>query len=203
MKHLILSLVLSLSSIGAWAFSLRPGDVLLQPLDCWSCTLIESEEETIYSHMGVVVSVGPVFVAESLGKVRALPLEEFNSRTEKGQRLAVLRLKDPGYVQLLNDRPEAFLDLFQESFLGKKYDHDFLWDNVDETGEELLYCSEFVAKFFRSFFGDIKTPIKRMHFSRNPEVWERYFRGKVPVGKWGNSPGDFERSPLFEKVGEI
>jgi hypothetical protein len=204
MKTLTLIFFISLFAHGAFATAqLRVGDILLQPLDCRTCSLIEAEEDTIYSHMGMVISVGPLLIAEALGRVRALPFEVFNERTQKGQKLRHLRLKDPEQLRVLSRGVVNFQQLFAERFEGRRYDHEFLWDNIDSDGNEALYCSEFVAKMLTAFLGDIGTPIKRMHFSKNPEEWYRHFGGKIPVGQWGNSPGDFERSPIFEHLGEM
>ena len=63
MTHVIFLVFLSLN-LGA--FELKVGDVLLQPLSCWSCSLIEAQEKSIYSHMGVVIENDPeVLVAEA------------------------------------------------------------------------------------------------------------------------------------------
>jgi hypothetical protein len=192
-----------LFSLSSWAsVNLKVGDVLLQPLDCWSCTLIEDEEQTIYSHIGIVIAVNPVMVAESRGRVKMLSLEEFNSTTEKGQRISVRRFQNSKIVNELNSKSAQFLALFKNEFEGLKYDKAFLWDNFDEEGKQKLYCSEMVAKLLQAFLG-IDPIVKRMHFSRNRERWERYFNGNVPVGKWGNAPADFERSNWFYEVGEI
>ena len=201
MKYLALfPLLISLS---LWAApELKVGDVLLQPLDCWSCDLIEDEEQSIYSHMGVVISVEPTLVADARRKVEVQSLKDFNSITQKGQAIRVLRFRNNKIVDELENKSEEFLRLFMSEFDGLAYDHDFLWDNFTETGDQKLYCSEMVAKLFQAFLG-IDPIIKRMHFSRNRDVWERFFRGNVPVGKWGNSPADFERSDLFYVVGEL
>ncbi len=192
-----LFLVLFLSS--SWAsVDLKVGDVLLQPLDCGSCDLIEAEEETIFSHVGLVLSVGPeIQVAEAYGKVKRLPLKTFMNRTEKGQRILVIRFKDQDLVEDLQLNAHEFEDYFARFFEGKKYDAAFLWD--DET----LYCSELVSKLFQAFLRVEGLPLKRMHFVQNREAWFKYFRGKIPDGEWGNSPGDYERSDLFEKIGEL
>lgn len=201
--RLILSLAFLLISLSAQAFvDLKVGDILLQPLDCWSCTLIEDEEQTIYSHIGIVVSVNPVMVAESRGNVKMLPLDEFNSTTEKGQRISVRRFRNEKIVKELNLKSSQFLTLFKNEFEGLLYDKAFLWDNFDEEGRQKLYCSEMVAKLLQAFLG-IDPIVKRMHFSRNRAMWERYFKGEVPVGKWGNAPADFERSEWFYEVGEL
>jgi uncharacterized protein YycO len=202
----LFSLLLLLQSLGAVAQTglvLRPGDVLLQPLKCWTCSLIEAEEETIYSHIGVVLSVEPeVLVAEAFGKVRKVSLSEFNSKTEPGQMLMVLRFRNEKLSEVFQNAPEDFSKLFDEEFNGKKYDHDFRWNNFDEAGDQKYYCSELVSKLFQAFVG-IDTPIKRMHFQKNRDYWVKYFKGNVPDNEWGNSPGDYERSDMFYHAGEL
>ncbi len=201
--RLFIPLVFLFISLTSWSsVDLKVGDVLLQPLDCWSCTLIEDEEQTIYSHIGIVVAVNPVMVAEARGKVKMLSLAEFDSTTEKGQRISVLRFQNSKIVSELNSRSSEFLSLFRNEFEGLDYDKAFLWDNFDEKGQQKLYCSEMVAKLLQAFLG-IDPIVKRMHFSRNRTMWERYFKGDVPVGKWGNAPADFERSEWFFEVGEL
>lgn len=203
MKKMFLILVSYLIPFFGYAeSSLQVGDILLQPLDCWSCSLIEAEEETIYSHVGMVIQVEPLMVAEALGSVRVIPFDVYRARNQKEQKLKVLRYRDFGIQSKLKKFEGEFVSLFYSKFFGKKYDHDFLWNNVDESGQEKIYCSELLTKLFESF-GLESVPVKRMHFDQNPLEWEKYFRGKVPRGEWGNSPGDFERSDLFFVVGEI
>ena len=199
-----LFLILALSSLSAVAApSIQVGDILLQPTDCWSCSLIEAEEESIYSHMGIVLQTEPeIMVAEALGKVRLVPYSVFNSKTEKGQKIAILRYSNTDLVNHILAHKDELLALFKSDFENLAYDHAFLWDNVDGNGNQMLYCSEMVAKLLQAFLG-IDTPIKRMHFSKYPEQWDRYFKGNVPVGKWGNSPADFEKSDKFHIEGEL
>ncbi len=201
MRHTLLSIFLLPTAL--FAFELKVGDVLLQPLDCWSCSLIEAQEESIYSHVGVVVTTTPIIqVAEALGKVKILSLEDFSARTQKGQRLLVKRFKDQDINYLLETNQKDFLEYFKKRFYNLSYDHDFRWDNFDDDGLEKLYCSEMVSKLFLGFLG-IEIPVKRMKFDVNREGWVRYFRGTPPDDEWGNSPGDFNKSELFYQVGEI
>lgn len=189
--------------LSLWASpELKVGDILLQPLDCWSCSLIEAEEETIYSHIGIVISTNPVLVADSRRKVETQSLEKFDSITQAGQRIRVLRFQNDKIVDELAKDSAKFYELFQTEFLDLPYDHQFLWNNFHESGNQKLYCSEMVAKLFQAFLG-IDPIVKRMHFRRNREQWERYFQGNVPDGEWGNSPADFERSHLFYVVGDL
>lgn len=202
MNYLILLITILLAGPLKASVELKVGDILLQPLDCWSCSLIEDEEQTIYSHMGIVLSLNPVMVADSRRRVERQPLSSFNSITEKGQQIRVLRFRNEKIVDEFKNRSLDFAHLFTTEFEGLAYDHDFRWNNLDANGNQKLYCSEMVAKLLQAFLG-IDTVGKYMHFSRNPDQWARYFRGNVPVGLWGNAPADFERSDLFYVVGDL
>jgi hypothetical protein len=197
------SLFLFLFSLSTWALELKVGDILLQPLDCWSCSLIEAQENTIYSHMGIVIQTSPtVLVAEAQGTVRSLSLDVFRSKNQKGQNLSVRRFRSDSAVRYLESMKRTFLEFYKNDFEGLKYDKEFLWNNIDETGREKLYCSEMITKLLQGFMR-IELPIKRMKFDRNREAWIKYFQGNPPDGKWGNSPADFELSELFYEVGEL
>jgi hypothetical protein len=199
----LLFLLVSLVTHAQTAPVLKVGDVLLQPLNCWACSLIEAEEETIFSHIGIVLAVEPeVLIGEAFGTVRKIGLAEFNAKTERGQKLLVIRFRNDDLSDDIHNAASAFMKMFDDEFLGAKYDHDFRWNNFDESGDEKFYCSEMVSKLFQAFV-HVETPIKRMHFQRNRDNWTTYFRGNIPDNEWGNSPGDFERSELFYHVGEL
>lgn len=202
MKYLSVCLALLVTFSVKASVELKVGDILLQPLDCWSCDLIEDEEQTIYSHMGIVLSVNPLLVADSRRKVEKQTLAEFDAITEEGLKIRVLRFQNEKITDHLEKNADAFYHLFVSEFEGLPYDHEFLWNNLSEDGGQKLYCSEMVAKFLQAFLG-LDPIVKRMHFSRNFELWQRYFKGNVPVGEWGNSPADFERSELFYVVGDL
>ena len=202
----VLTLILALITLVPMASAapdLRPGDILLQPLNCSLCSLIEAEENTIYSHIGVVLAVTPqVIIAEAMSSVRRQTLAEFQKKTEAGQRTLVMRFRNEKLSDDIEKSQGMFVKTFETFFEGAKYDHEFRWNNFDETGREKIYCSELVSKLFQAFVG-IDTPIKRMHFRNNLDQWTRYFRGNIPEGQWGNSPADFHHSDLFYEVGEL
>lgn len=203
MVKLIFSLLALLSFRVASAVELKVGDILLQPMNCWSCTLIEAEEGSIYSHMGIVVKTKPeVMIAEALGKVRLISLPAFLARTEKNQKVSVRRIDNENAVKHFQNYRMQFLILFQNWFDNHEYDSDFLWDNVGTNGEEKFYCSEMITKLLKAFIG-LDFPVKKMHFNVNRDMWIQYFRGTPPDGKWGNAPGDFEKSEWFYEVGEL
>ena len=183
---------------------LRVGDILLQPLYCWSCALIEAEENSIYSHMGIVVQVKPeVLVAESWQSVTLTSLENFKKRTEKNQAILVRRYRKETISEDFEKDEVRLQALLKSEFLNLKYDPDFRWNNFDADGNEMLYCSEFVSKLLQAFLG-IEGPIKRMVYKVNRDHWERYFQGRpLPIGEWGNAPGDYEKTELLYSVGEL
>jgi len=167
------------------------GDVILQPMRCYLCRLIEQHENSIYSHLGLVVQVSPeVLVAQSLGQVRLSKLSDFLTQADATRPQLLIRLKEQVNADLLADLLP---------WLGADYDHDFRWDNLGRDGREALYCSELVTKILNPYLTQ-KIPTKIMRYEQNHEAWERYFRGNIPEGLPGNSPGDFERSRLFEKL---
>lgn len=189
--HILLAL-LGLLTFEATAHTLRPGDVILQPMRCYLCRMIEMHEQSSFSHMGVVVEVNnEVWVGESLGVVKLITLSEFLAKGDHTRPHLVIRPKEQVTFRL----KEAIVPL-----LGADYDHDFRWDNLGRDGREALYCSELVAKLLNLFLVK-KLPTKIMDYTLNREAWERYFRGHVPDGVPGNSPGDFEKSQQFIRLG--
>lgn len=201
-----LVLFLILISSGIWAspkLDIRPGDIILQPLNCWLCSLIELEEGSKFSHMGVVLSVTPeILVGEAYGTVKKTTLAEFLSKTEKGQNSILIRFRNEVLARHLQNTSSEFLRTFETQFEGAPYDSDFLWNNFDENWNEKLYCSEMIAKLLKVYV-QVEAPIKRMQYKKYWDHWMVYFKGNVPENKWGNSPGDFEKSELFYTVGEL
>ena len=199
MKLLIqtLTLVYALST-NALGLNLKSGDLILQSNPCYLCNLIEAEEHSPYSHMGVLVfENGTWSVLESWGIVKMTPLNEFLSRRKTDSRSLVLRASYPSNKLRLN--PKNLMNRFNLQFKGLSYDSDFLWNNSDQYGEK-LYCSEFIAKFLQPFLIRL-IPTKPMHYFVNREYWIQYFHGNPPDGAPGISPGDFEHSPNFHSVG--
>lgn len=188
----ILWALLGLLTFEATAHSLRPGDVILQPLHCYLCRMIELQEASEYSHMGVVIETSPeVWIAESLGSVKVVKLSDFLGKGDKTRAHLLLRPREAGPFLL----KEAITPL-----LGSDYDHDFRWDNLGRDGREALYCSELVAKLLNQVLRE-DLPTKQMNYTENRAYWERYFRGHVPDGLPGNSPADFEKSSQFKRMG--
>lgn len=202
MKKLALVL-LCLFPLHLMALELKVGDILLQPRECWSCSLIEEQENSIYSHIGMVIEVTPELkVIDALGTVKIQSFEAFDRGTQKDQNISVRRLVREDAVEFLQKNRQEFLEYYKGMFDGLKYDHDFLWNNLDENGYEKMYCSELLTKLLQGFLG-IEVGTRRMKFDKNRDQWIRYFQGNPPDGKIGNSPAVFEQSPLFHEIGEL
>lgn len=157
------------------------------------------EENTKYAHSGLVVSINPLLIAESISQVHAIPFELFNAKTKKGEKLKVIRLKN---IRAQKKLEQGFYKRFEEDFKGLRFDAAYRWDNVDRDGRELLYCSEFISKLLEAHL-EISMPLKRMTYEKNREYWLEYFNGVIPDGEWGNSPADFDKSPLFTTLGYL
>ena len=189
----IILIVLALISSSVYAIELKKGDILLQPLHCWSCSLIEAQTKSIYSHIGVVVDDSQdILVAEAFITVRKVTLKEYMAKTQKGQKIKVLR---PAFV------PDNILKVFDSKYEGLKYDSAFLWDNLQE-GKELIYCSELVYKLFTDLNMHVPN-VMPMKFDINREYWIKYFKGNVPDGKFGISPVAFDDDVLYESIGYL
>lgn len=202
MKQLILliALVCSFFSIKSFSFELRTGDVLLQPLKCWSCTLIEQQEDSEYAHIGMAIIInGEEYVAEAYGKVKVIPLQEFLKKTAKGKKVKVRRA-DYHFLQFTEVQKSLINKTLE--YVGNPYDANFLWDN-NINGQEALYCSELVYKVLNYIIPFNQLAPKPMLFDVNPDYWDRYFRGNTPRGHLGISPEDFNSSDDFYTLGEL
>lgn len=197
---LVASMSLISSAFGLTPADLRTGDILLVPLNCYLCTLIEREENSPFSHSGVYLSNGTVL--ESLHGTSATELQTFLARAE-GPVLA-LRPREFAAHAEDSDRSQEFTrelqNLFEQRFAGLQFDPEMLWDNLDSNDREKLYCSEFVAKFLNQVLKKPFSP-KPMHFDR--PHWDTYFRTGAPRGLPGMSPADFERSSLVLPLGSL
>lgn len=188
MKLIILTLIVTSS---LFALKLKAGDILLQPLHCRLCNLIEAQTESIYSHIGIVIN-DKSDVAEAYTKVRKITLTEYLAKTQKRQKVKVLRPKfEVGNIE------KDYLVRFDN----RSYDSEFLWDNFDEKGER-IYCSELVYKLLALYSSDIPEPLP-MKYDINTDLWYKFFKGNIPFNKLGISPSMFDDEDRFELIGEI
>jgi hypothetical protein len=178
--------------------SFRPGDVILQPRRCYVCGLIERQERSIFSHMGMVVEVSgfEAWVLESLGEVRVVPLKVFLSQGDATRPHVLLRFKQAWQRFLPQEWSGEISPL-----LGASYDSDFLWDNLGSDGREAYYCSELITKLLNPFLPpEGQIPTKSMDYSLDYKLWVQLMGKAPPQGLPGNSPADFERSSLFDQL---
>lgn len=185
---------------------LRAGDVILLSLNCIECRVIESETESLFSHSGVMVvdQDQQMRVAQSIGNVALFSYADFTRNITPGTYVHVYR---PREFKKITDAKRAMLeksmlDIFNEKYRGAPFDSKYIWDNFNAKGVELLYCSEFIAKFLDNFLTD-KTVIFPISYSKHYDYWTRYFKGIVPENEPGNSPASFSRDNRFEFIGTI
>ncbi len=182
--------LLILTSFSLDASAIEAGDILLQPLKCWSCSLIEQQENSEFSHVGIYL--GQDQVAEAyFDKVKIVSLAEFMKKTDPARFVLVRRL----VVQ--PDEFERKLRLEVDKLLGLTYDRWFLWNN------DKIYCSELVYKVLAPIVELRDLSPKEMLFDVNPEHWDRYFRDQTPRGQLGISPEDFNLSSDFISVEKL
>ncbi len=190
MLKLFIPIILCFSAMG---LELKAGDILLQPLHCRLCNLIEAETNSIYSHIGIVIDINDeVQVAEAFIKVRSVSLDEFMSKTQKRLKVKVVRPKFS---------TPNIKDLFFKKFNNLSYDSDFLWGNINEKGE-MIYCSELIYKLLTPYSYNVPEPAP-MRYDVNPTLWDKFFKGNTPRGKLGISPGMFDDEMFFDEIGEI
>jgi hypothetical protein len=206
---LIAFFILLLAVSTAFAAQIRSGDLILLPLDCYSCRMIAEETDSLYSHSGLLLQTndGLWMVLESLGEVRQVSLYSFLQRLPVGSSARHLRFRELfNWQESDTNRWEQFLQImpyiFKQQFEGLPFDHEYLWNNFTDDGEEKLYCSEFITKLLNHF---LERPIlpAPMDFSKHPAFWDRYFHGNTPQGKPGNSPADFADSKQLIDLGDL
>jgi hypothetical protein len=186
------------------AFELHSGDIILISFNCYECRVIESETNTPFSHSGVVLrgSSGELFVAQSLTQVRLSSVQDFLKNKTPHTQASVFR---PYELENRKDFPElekSMRDVFAKYFQGLSFDSQYSWNNFDENGRELLYCSEFVAKFLDHF---LSTPslLFPLSYEKNHDYWFSYFKGHIPEGEMGNSPAALSTDTRFHLVGTL
>lgn len=208
--NILTSLLFTLLSI-SWAFafdtsSLKSGDVLLISLNCYECRVIESETNSPYSHSGIVIKneLGEIKIAQSLTGIALYSFQQFSKYKTPGTSIAVYR---PHELSNLSSKEELTIDqqmlkVFNEQFKGLPFDKRYLWDNYNSEGLELLYCSEFVAKFLDRFLSNPTIPFP-LSYKKNWVYWLQYFKGDIPDGVLGNSPASLSYDERLNFIGNL
>ena len=208
MKTLIL-FIAALVSTNVFALTvsdLRSGDVILLSLNCIECRVIESETNSLFSHSGVIVfdQDQKMKVAQSIGNVALFSYADFTRNITPGTFVHVYRPREFKSLSLTKKAmlEKSMLDVFNEKYRGAPFDSKYIWNNFNAQGVELLYCSEFIAKFLDNFLTQ-KTSISIISYNKHYDYWTRYFKGNVPENELGNSPASFSRDNRFEFIGTI
>jgi len=207
MKNIILSLILAVVCANfAHALELQNGDVLLISFNCYECRVIESETDSKFSHSAVIIKNEnhEIRVGQSLGFVALYPLGEFLKNKTPGTNVSVFRPKEFQNLKIedRNFLEEKMIAIFNSNFKGAPFDEKYLWNNFDVKGRELLYCSEFIAKYLDHFLETSTVPYP-LTYKKNEDYWLKYFKGVIPEGELGNSPASFSRDPRFIFVGNL
>lgn len=137
---LLLTLVVASTSDARFTRALRDGDLVFQTSRSAQSVAVAEATGSRLTHMGIVfLDGGRPWVLEAVEPVTLTRLEDW-SRRGAGGRLWVRRLRDadsiltPGAV----DRMRAL----GRTWLGRRYDLQFRWD------DERLYCSELAYKLY-------------------------------------------------------
>ncbi|MDO9182073.1 MAG: YiiX/YebB-like N1pC/P60 family cysteine hydrolase [Bacteriovorax sp.] len=190
----------------SWALDLMAGDVLLISFNCYECRVIENETDSPFSHSGVIVKneTNELLVGQSLGSVALYPLAQFLKNKTAGSSVAVFRPREFQNLTYLEriSLEKKMLDVFNSVFKGAPFDVLYKWNNFDKQGRELLYCSEFIAKFLDHFLGKASIPYP-LTYDKNQSYWFQYFHGVIPEGELGNSPASFSRDERFVFIGNL
>lgn len=199
-----LFLLITFLSFSIEAFDLQSGDILLISFNCYECHIIESETSSPFSHSGVVIKSqsGDTFIAQSLTQVHLATLQDFlKNKTPHSKAYVYRPYEFENRIHFMNLENNMRL-VFDKEFNGLLFDSRYLWNNVDVKGRELLYCSEFVAKFLDHF---LTTPsvLYPFSFKKNYDYWIKYFQGHIPEGEMGNSPAILSQDPRFHLIGTI
>jgi len=203
MKNISLILVAFVLSLPLFALELKSGDLILISFNCYECRVIESETNSKFSHSGVILinQKNEIKVAQALGVVGLTSLQDFLKNKTPNTKASIYRAKE------IEENRNADINLkmltvFNSNFLGLKFDSKYFWNNVDENGNELLYCSEFAAKFLDHFLSTVTIPYP-LTYQKNYDYWFKYFKGKIPEGELGNSPQSLADDARYFFVGEM
>ncbi|MCX6107261.1 MAG: hypothetical protein NTY08_15655 [Proteobacteria bacterium] len=188
---------------------LHAGDVVLIALNCYICGVISETTESPYNHSGLILDTDLGLdsrVAQSLQSTQELSLSDFLHQGGKTSPMKILRPRelDNGYK---HDR-EAYESstvllnrVFAQEMRGRAFDDNYLWNNVDSDGHELLYCSEMIQKTLNHVLAQPLTTIA-LDYSRHWDFWLNYFDGKVPQGEQGNSPASLANADQLMTIFE-
>lgn len=190
-------------------FTLQPGDLLFQDLDCGPyCEAIEKVTFGCrggrFSHMGLVVqpdTEDALYVIEAIAKgVVLTPIDSFLHRSEdtEGNPKVVAGRLQPAFSPLAEKAVKEAVAL-----LNKPYDPVY---NIED---DTYYCSEMIYEAFKRadpsapFFLPAPMTFIDPDTHQTFPVWETYFADlgvPIPEGKPGINPGLMSRSGKMDIV---
>jgi hypothetical protein len=190
-------LIFSVSLAVAEETFYQTGDIIFQSSDSRTNKAIELATHSKFSHVGVIVDYqGSLQVLEAGNPVSITPLAKFIQRGSGGQ-YEVLRLKEA--EEVLTAEVKTALINTGKTWVGKKYDFVFSWN------DEELYCSELVYKLYANTLHLNLTepkPLKSFDLS-HPLVKEQLkikYGQNIPYDDNMVSPQQLYESDLLEPI---
>lgn len=167
-------------------YDFQDGDILLQHVPCYLCSVIADVTDSQYSHCGITVRrEGRPYVLEAIGPVRYTPAKTWINSGDSGM-FTQLRPRNMTKAQIAEAIAEA------EKMLGRPYDIQYEWD------ERKIYCSELVHKVFLRG-ANIEIGEKQAIRSLNWQPHERFIRhiagGDLPLDRVLVTPESLTRGP--------
>jgi hypothetical protein len=127
------------------ASALKDGDVVFHESKSAQSRAIRLATQSRYTHVGLIRIVrGRPMVLEAIRTVRLTPFKKWVARGVDGH-VVVKRLKDRTPFTVRQNRKRLLR--VGRSYLGKRYDGAFAWD------EKRIYCSELVYRIYRKGLG--------------------------------------------------
>lgn len=173
----------------------QDGDIVFSSSERGQGGAIIAATGSPFTHCGIVFSKnGKRMVLEAVQPVGVLPLAEFISRSTSDT-VTARRLKTP----LSTDSLRKAL-AWAQTQIGKDYDARFLW------GDDQLYCSELVWKFYQHAGVELCAPRHFRDYDLEKTVVRKIiterFGGmaKVPLDEKVVAPSDLAASPLLIEV---
>lgn len=188
-------------------FEPQEGDLLFQDMDCGAmCDAIEEVTQGIngarLSHVGLVIKNNDsLFVTEAISAgVILTPLNNFLDRSSDANgnpKVIVSRLK-PEFRNLIPKTKETL-----KQYLGKPYNHSFIWGNDEYYCSQLLYLIFKEANNNKEIFELTPMTFKQPNNSDFFPVWKEYYQKlgiDIPEGEPGCNPGGLSRSEFIQIV---